>query len=160
MEIEIISVCRKWKCEVDYSSRSTGQITCIYISEALCGVFDLKFNRIHLSQIIFEVWVVYGQLIIDLPVSEIEQRYCFPLRAKTVWISLRKHEKTFNCFEISHTKEAEVRSSFQCGLRSCKQFFISWRLKCYCRFINIKIILRLRKYCQNGIEMVWKAHKF
>ena len=25
----------------------------------------------------------------------------------------KKHEKTFNCFETSHTKEAEVRDTFQ-----------------------------------------------
>ena len=27
----------------------------------------------------------------------------------------KKHEKTFNCFEISRTKEAEVRDTFQRG---------------------------------------------
>ena len=30
----------------------------------------------------------------------------------------KKHEKTFNCFEISHTKEAEVRDTFQWGRES------------------------------------------
>ena len=35
-------------------------------------VLDLKFNRIYLAQIIFEFWVVYGQYIIDVPVSEIQ----------------------------------------------------------------------------------------
>ena len=35
---------------------------------------DFKFSRIHLAQIIFEFWVVYGQYIIDVPVSEIEPR--------------------------------------------------------------------------------------
>ena len=30
----------------------------------------------------------------------------------------KKHEKNFNCFEISHTKEAEVRDTFQWGWES------------------------------------------
>ena len=41
-------------------------------SVALCLVFDLKFNMIHLAQVILKLWVVYGQNIIDVPVCEIE----------------------------------------------------------------------------------------
>ena len=39
-----------------------------------CGFLDLNFSRIHLAQIIFEFWVVYGQYITDVSVSEIEPR--------------------------------------------------------------------------------------
>ena len=39
-----------------------------------CRVFDLKSNRIHLAQVIFKLWVVYGQNIIDVPICEIEPR--------------------------------------------------------------------------------------
>ena len=42
-------------------------------SVALCGVFDLKFNGIHLPQVILKLWVVYGQNIIDVPVCEIDK---------------------------------------------------------------------------------------
>ena len=30
--------------------------------------------------------------------------------------------------------------------------FAPWRLKCYCRFVKIKIILKLLKYCQNDTK--------
>ena len=43
------------------------------------------------------------------------------------------------------------------------QFFISWRLNCYCRFINIKIILTYQilskwhqKWCVRKIIVTWK----
>ena len=39
------------------------------------------------------------------------------------------------------------------------QFFISWRLKCYCRFIKLQIIFKFLKYCQNDTKMAWKAWK-
>ena len=55
--------------------------------DALCRVLYLKFLRIHLVQIIFKVWVICGQYIIDVPVSEIEPRCCFfPVESKTVSI--------------------------------------------------------------------------
>ena len=48
-------------------------------SVALCRVFDLEFNGIHLAQVILKIWVVYGQNIIDVPVCEIEpRRQLFP----------------------------------------------------------------------------------
>ena len=43
--------------------------------------------------------------------------------------------KTFNCYEISHIKEAEVRED---GKET--RIFIFLRSKCYWRFIKIKII--------------------
>ena len=48
-------------------------------SVALCRVFDLEFNGIHLAQVILKLWVVYGQNIIDVPECEIEpRRLLFP----------------------------------------------------------------------------------
>ena len=43
-------------------------------SYALYRFFDLKFNGIHLAQVILKLWVVYGQNSIDVPVCEIEMR--------------------------------------------------------------------------------------
>ena len=40
---------------------------------ALCHIFDLKFNRIHLTQVVLKIWVVYGQNIMDVTVCEIER---------------------------------------------------------------------------------------
>ena len=40
-------------------------------SVALCRVYDLKFNGVHLAKVILKIWVVYGQNIIDVPVCEI-----------------------------------------------------------------------------------------
>ena len=43
----------------------------------------------------------------------------FPAERKaTNGMENMKHEKTFNCFEISHTREAEIRDTFQWGLES------------------------------------------
>ena len=39
-------------------------------SVALCRVFDLKFNRIHLAQVIIKLCVVYGQHFIDVGENE------------------------------------------------------------------------------------------
>ena len=49
-------------------------------SDALCRVFDLEFNLIHLAQVILKLWVVYGQNIIDVPVCEIRQKYIYLLK--------------------------------------------------------------------------------
>ena len=38
------------------------------------SVFDLEFNGIHLTQVIFKLVVVDGQNIIDVPVCEIKSR--------------------------------------------------------------------------------------
>ena len=49
--------------------------------------FRFKFNRIHRTKIIFEVWDINGQNIIDIdiPVRKIElDAVYFPLRAETV----------------------------------------------------------------------------
>ena len=42
-------VCNKWKYEVDHPFKST---------VCLCGVLDLRISRIHLTQRLFEFWVV------------------------------------------------------------------------------------------------------
>ena len=42
-------------------------------SVALCRVFGLKFNGTHLAQAILKLWVVYGQIIIDVPVCKIDK---------------------------------------------------------------------------------------
>ena len=76
-------ICRKWKCEVDYPFKSTVIKLDIIISDALCGILDLEFKTIHLLQIIFKFWFVYGQYIIDAPVREIEHKRCsFPVESK------------------------------------------------------------------------------
>ena len=49
----------------------------------------------------------------------------------------KKHEKTFNCFEISHTKEAEVRDTFK---RGCESDTIFHSLK-----VEVLIIAELSK---------------
>ena len=53
-------------------------------SVALCRVFDLEFNGIHLTQVILKLWVVNGQNVIDVPVCEIEPRrqLFFPVESK------------------------------------------------------------------------------
>ena len=43
-------------------------------SLALCRIFDLKFNRIHFAQVVLKLCVIYGQNIIDVPLSETESR--------------------------------------------------------------------------------------
>ena len=61
----------------------------------LCDVIDLKFSRIHLTQKLLEVLVVYGPYIIDVSVSEIEPRCCFfPVESKYfVWVQKYIGEK-------------------------------------------------------------------
>ena len=60
---------------------------------AICGVLYLKFSRIHLTQIISEVLIVYGQyIIIDVKFSKYDwnrDAVSFPLRVTTVLIPLR-----------------------------------------------------------------------
>ena len=46
-------------------------------SIAIRRVFDFKFHRTHLVQIIFEVRVILWTTIIDVPVHEINTRCCF-----------------------------------------------------------------------------------
>ena len=61
-----------------------------------------------------------------------------------------------NFFEISHTKEAEVRDTFQRGLeRDIILHFL--KVEVLLTIYQIKITLKLRKYCQNGTKMVLKA---
>ena len=43
----------------------------------------------------------------------------------------KKHEKTFNCSEISHTKEAEVRDTFQWG----------WERDIILHFLKVEMLL-------------------
>ena len=43
-----------------------------------------------------------------------------------------KQEKTFNCFEIHHTKEAEVRDTFQWG----------WERDMILYFLKVKVLLQ------------------
>ena len=43
-----------------------------------------------------------------------------------------KHEKTFNCFEIYHTKEAEVRDTFQWG----------WERDIILYFLKVEVLLQ------------------
>ena len=68
-----------------------------------------------------------------------------------------KHEKTFNCYDISDAKKGKVRDVILRGELEMDIIHYVWRLECYLRLINIKITLILGKYCQNGTEMVWKA---
>ena len=53
-------------------------------------ISNFKFNKIHLTQIIFEFLVVYGQYIIDVPVREIEARclLCLYRWEQRRWIPL------------------------------------------------------------------------
>ena len=47
----------------------------LYNSSTICRVFDFKYNRMHLTQIIvIIVWVVYGQYIVNVLTNEIEVR--------------------------------------------------------------------------------------
>ena len=48
-------------------------------SGVLCRDFDLKFNGIHLAQVILKLWVNQRQNIIDVPTCEIEPR-CQPMK--------------------------------------------------------------------------------
>ena len=43
-----------------------------------------------------------------------------------------KHEKAFDCFEISHTKEAEVRDTFQWG----------WDRDIILYFLKVEVLLQ------------------
>ena len=43
----------------------------------------------------------------------------------------KKHEKTFNCFEISHIKEAEVRDTFQWR----------WEIDTILHFLKVEVLL-------------------
>ena len=56
-------------------------------------------------------------------------------RKVTNQILVGKHEKTFNCFEISHTKEAEVRDTFQWG----------WERDIILYFLKVEVLLQSYK---------------
>ena len=74
------------------------------VSVALCRVFDLKFNGIHLAQVIFKLWVVYGQNIIDVPVCEIEPRcQLFP----SGWEQIRYNSALYESRNMSARRGAK-----------------------------------------------------
>ena len=77
MEIKIVTLCRKGKCEVDRPFRLTGVNPSR--KQKCCSpcVFDLKFRGIHLTEIIFKVRVINGQHVIDVSICKIELR-CQP----------------------------------------------------------------------------------
>ena len=72
-----------------------------------------------------------------------------------IFVLKKKHEKTFSCFEISHTKEAEVLDTFQWG----------WVSDTILNFFKVEVLLPidqnqnntqtsqiLLKWCQNCFE--------
>ena len=74
MEIEIVAFIINGSRKDDRPYRSTVVILCKNKKCSLCRVFDLKFIRIHLVQIIFKDLVVYGQYITDVHDRETEPR--------------------------------------------------------------------------------------
>ena len=58
MEIKSLAFFLKWKWKVDRSF-------------SIGSSKSRSVNRIHLAQINFKVWVIYGHCIIDVPVREI-----------------------------------------------------------------------------------------
>ena len=55
-------------------NRSKARKEAEVVLSVLSRVFSLKFNGIPLAQVIFKLWVVYGQNIIDVPICEIKPR--------------------------------------------------------------------------------------
>ena len=48
-------------------------------------------------------------------------------------------KKNFKCFEISHTKEAEVRDTFQCG----------WERDIILHFLKVEVLLTFHQNQNN-----------
>ena len=110
-------------------------------SVALCRVFDLKFNGIHLAQVIIKHTVVYGQNIINVPICETEMPIVsLQLRAKTyrfcfIWVSARRGTQFCSYWNADYLLEnlsrknqgkcclPEARVSIWCHLQST--FFFS-----------------------------------
>ena len=44
-------------------------------------IFDLKFNRIHLTQVMLKVWIINRLYVINVPVCEVERR-CLRFRSR------------------------------------------------------------------------------
>ena len=92
-------VYRKGKCEVDRPYRLTGTRQIIRLnasrkqSVALRRFFDLQLRGIHLTDIIFKVWVINGQNVVDLVYLYLKLNWdagrFLPDESKTVWIPLR-----------------------------------------------------------------------
>ena len=60
-------------------------------------------------------------------------------RKVTIQILEGKHVKTFNCFEISHAKEAEVRDTFQWG----------WERDKILHFLKVEVLLPIYQNQKN-----------
>ena len=98
MEIETVTFFINGSVKLIFPFDLQKFIKVISRSVPFCRVFDLKFNGIHLSQIILKFWVVCRQNIIDVPVCEIEpkcqlfssgweqrlHKFCFILEEKYV----------------------------------------------------------------------------
>ena len=52
----------------------------------------------------------------------------------------KKQEKTFNCFEISRTKESEVRDTFQLG----------WERDIILHFLKVEVLLPIYQNQSNS----------
>ena len=66
MQFKIVTFINKWKCYVDHPSRSTKVDQVRNRSVALCCVFDLKFNGIHLTQVVIKFWFFLSYFQISL----------------------------------------------------------------------------------------------
>ena len=76
METEIVTLFIIGSVQLTFPPNQQEEIQVRSSSVAFCRVFNLKFNKIHLTHVILKLWVVFGQKIIDVPVRGIEPR-CF-----------------------------------------------------------------------------------
>ena len=73
-------------------------------SVALRRVFDLKLRGIHLTEIIFKVWVINGQNFVDVSICEVELNqkvYYLLLNQKSIIALLNNREFSFTKIDIS-----------------------------------------------------------
>ena len=95
VEIEIVTLVINSSVKLTVSPDRQKLIQVRSRSVALCRVFDLEFNGIHLAQVILKLWVVYGQNIIDVPVYVKLNRdaNCFPPVESKECINSASYEK-------------------------------------------------------------------
>ena len=78
MEIEIVTLDVKGNAKLTIPTDRQEQIQVKSRSVALRRVFDLKLRRIHLTEIILKVWVIYGLYVIDVCLVDLGiNKYCW-----------------------------------------------------------------------------------